>query len=136
VDYFVVDVKKISSAPSGVGSRYHQVRKTDEQLIRVTAFVPGRLIEARTEPGSSPQLEMRLTFEPEGSMTLLRDQWKLEMGKPAILERLATGRVKSAVAENLSKLKELLEQGSVVPQDGREARLDGFSAPASVKGGR
>jgi hypothetical protein len=32
-------------------------------------------------------------------------KWKLDTGKPAILEVLAAGKVKSAVAENLGKLK-------------------------------
>ena len=34
--------------------------------------------------------------------------------------KLAGGRVKSAVAENLAKLKKLLEEGRVVLQDGRQ----------------
>jgi hypothetical protein len=33
---------------------------------------------------------------------------------------LARGRVKSAVFENLTKLKELLQEGRVVLQDGRQ----------------
>jgi hypothetical protein len=53
----------------------------------------------------------------------LRDEWKLDTGRPALLETLASRRVKSAVAENLAKLKELLEEGGVVLQDGREVVL-------------
>jgi hypothetical protein len=49
--------------------------------------------------------------------------WKLDLGKPALLEKLAAARVKSAVAENLEKLKQLLEEGRVVLQDGRQATL-------------
>jgi hypothetical protein len=54
-----------------------------------------------------------------GDTTRLRDEWKLDTGRPALLERLAHGRVKSAVSENLAKLKELLEEFRVVLQDGR-----------------
>jgi hypothetical protein len=49
--------------------------------------------------------------------------WKLDLGKPALLEKLGAARVKSAVAENLEKLKQLLEEGRVVLQDGRQATL-------------
>jgi hypothetical protein len=66
---------------------------------------------------------MRFTFQQEGSTTQLGDYWKLDTGRPALLEKLAAGKVKSAVAENLAKLKELLEQGRVVLQDGRPASI-------------
>jgi hypothetical protein len=59
----------------------------------------------------------------EGDTTPIRDQWKLDTGRPAPLERLAQGRVKAAVSENLRKLKELLQEGQVVLQDGREVTL-------------
>ena len=59
----------------------------------------------------------------EGDTTRLRDEWKLDTGRPAVLERLAGGRVKSAVAENLAKLKELLEEDRVILQDGRRVSL-------------
>jgi hypothetical protein len=42
-------------------------------------------------------------------------------GVPALFERLGARRIQSAAAENLSKLKELLEVGRVVLQDGRQA---------------
>jgi hypothetical protein len=51
------------------------------------------------------------------------DEWKLATGKPAFVEKLTAGRIKSAVAENLAKLKELLETGQVVLQDGRKIAL-------------
>jgi len=36
---------------------------------------------------------------------------------------LGSGKIKSAAAENLAKLKDLLEEGRVVLQDGRQVRL-------------
>jgi hypothetical protein len=45
----------------------------------------------------------------------------LDTGKPALVEKLAGGNVKSAVTENLQKLKQLLETGKVILQDGRTA---------------
>ena len=77
----------------------------------------------KTLPQSSPSFERRFTLYEERDTTRIRDQWKLDTGRPALLERLARGRVKSAVSENLSKLKELLQEGGVVLQDGREVTL-------------
>jgi hypothetical protein len=77
----------------------------------------------RTLPQSSPSFERRFTLYEEGATTHIRDEWELDTGKPALFERLARGRVKSAVTENLVKLKDLLEEGRVVLQDGRQVTL-------------
>jgi uncharacterized membrane protein len=117
-NYYVLEVRQLSESPIGVGTTYHQVRKTDEQDFRIIEFEPDHMVAVKTLPQSSPGLEMRFTLYKEENTTRIRDEWKLDTGKPAILERLAGGRVKSAVAENLAKLKELLG-GRVVLQDGR-----------------
>jgi uncharacterized membrane protein len=119
-NYYVLEVSKRSDGPAGVGTIYHQTRKTDEQDFRITELMKNHAVAIKTLPQSSPALEMRFTFYDEGSATLIRDEWKLDTGQPALLERLAVGKIKSAVAENLAKLKELLEEGRVVLQDGRE----------------
>jgi hypothetical protein len=77
----------------------------------------------RTLPQSSPSFERRFTLYEEGDTTRLRDEWKLDTGRPAVLERVARGRVKYTVAENLVMLKELLEEGRVSLQDGRQVTL-------------
>jgi uncharacterized membrane protein len=120
-NYYVLEVRQLSDSPIGIGTTYHQVRKTDEQDYRVTEFEPNRAIAVTTLPQSSPSFERRLTLFEEGDTTRIRDQWKLDTGRPAVLEKLTGGRVNSAVAENLAKLKELLEEGRVVLQDGRQA---------------
>ena len=122
-NYYVLDVRQLSESPIGVGTTYHQVRKTDEQDFRITESEPNHTVAMKTLPQSSPSLEMRFTLYEEGNTTLIRDEWKLDTGRPAIFERLAGGRVKSAVAENLAKLKELLEEGRVVLQDGRQVTV-------------
>jgi hypothetical protein len=61
-----------------------------------------------------------LPLYEEGNTTCIRDEWQLDTGRPADLERFTGRRVKSAVAENLTKLKELLEEGRVVLQDGSQ----------------
>jgi uncharacterized membrane protein len=118
-NYFVHDVTKTSDGPINVGTTYHQVRRTDKQDFRVTDFQPNRVVAVKTLPDASPQFSRRFTFQVDGDTTHIIDEWELETGKPALIERLAAGQVKSAVAENLSKLKSLLETGSVILQDGR-----------------
>ena len=122
-NYYVLEVRRLSESPTAIGTTYHQVRKTDQQDFRLTEFEANRTIAVKTLPQSSPGFERRFTLSEEGDTTRIRDQWKLDTGRAAILERLAGGRVKSAVAENLAKLKELLEEGGVVLQDGREVTL-------------
>jgi uncharacterized membrane protein len=122
-NYYVREVRQLSEGLIGVGTTYHQVRKSDQQDLRIIEFEPGHTVAVKTLPQSSPDLEMRFTLYEEGSTTRVRDEWKLNTGRPAIFERLAGGRIKSAVAENLAKLKELLEEGQVVLQDGRQVTL-------------
>ena len=118
-NYYVMRVEKLTPEPIGLGTKYHQVRKTDEQTFTIQEYEPDHLICMKTTPESSPRLEMRFILEQDGTGTRLLDQWKLETGQPALLEKLAGGKVRSAVAQNLGKLKTLLEEGEVQLQDGR-----------------
>ena len=122
-NYYVLEVRQLSDNPIGVGTTYHQIRKTDQQDYRIIEFEPGHTVGVKTLPHSSPSFERKFTLYEEGDTTRLRDGWKLDTGRPAVLERLARGRVKFAVAENLAKLKELLEEDRVVLQDGRQVTL-------------
>ena len=122
-NYYVLEVKQLSESPIGIGTTYHQVRKTDQQDFRIIEFEPDHTVAVKTLPQSSPSFERRFTLYEEGETTRIRDQWKLDTGRPALLEWLARGRVKSAVSENLTKLKELLQERRVVLQDGREVTL-------------
>jgi carbon monoxide dehydrogenase subunit G len=122
-NYYVLQVTKTSSGPVGAGTTYHQVRKTDEQDFRIVTYRPDRQVTIQTIPPSKPAFEMRFAFEPEGSGTRITDEWKLDTGRLALLERLGAGRIKSAVLENLGKLKQLLETGEVRLQDGRHVSL-------------
>jgi uncharacterized membrane protein len=118
-NYYVLSVEKTSDGDVGPGTRYHQIRKTDEQTFTVIEHEPGKRVTVKTLPGSKPAFEMRFTFLPEGEGTRLIDTWFLETGRPELIERLTAGRVKLAVMENLQKLKQLLETGVVRLQDGR-----------------
>jgi uncharacterized membrane protein len=122
-NYYVLEVRRLSESPTGIGTTYHQVRKTDQQDFRIIEFEPNHTVAVKTLPQSSPSFERRFTLYEEGDTTRIRDQWKLDTGRPALLERLARGRVQSTVAENLAKLKALLEEGGVILQDGRQVTL-------------
>jgi uncharacterized membrane protein len=123
-NYYVLRVRKISEGPVGAGTTYHQTRKTDEQVFHITEFESNLKVAVKTLPESSLQFERRFTLQAEGSTTHVMDKWeKLDTGQPVLIEKLAAGRVKSAVAENLGKLKELLERGRVTLQDGRTVSL-------------
>src|ERR687894_1038168 len=98
------------------------VSSTTSLRMRTSSLTTGRFSTTSssvrgTLTSSSPRFERRFTLYEEGDTTRIRDQWKLDTGRPAVLERLARGRLKSAVAENLAKLKELLEEGRGVFQD-------------------
>ena len=115
----MIDLSKTSDGPVDVETTYHQVRKSDEQDFRVIEFQPNRKIAVRTLPQASPQFMRRFTLQAEGDTTQIIDEWELNTGQPGFIEKLAAGKVKSGVAENLGKLKSLLETGSVILQDGR-----------------
>lgn len=122
-NYYVLEVRQLFDNPIGAGTTYHQVRKSDELDFRIIEFQPNHTVAVKTLPQSSPSFERKFTLHEEGDTTRLKNEWKLDTARPVILERLAGGRVKSAVAENLAKLKELLEEGRVVLQDGRRISL-------------
>ena len=122
-NYYILDVKKVTNGPPEVGSSYHLVRKSDEQDLRIEELDDQRKLVIKTPPESRIQLQMTFILEDEGSGTFLRDEWMLSAGLPTFLERFGARSVRSAAAENLTKLKELLDHGRVTLQDGRISQL-------------
>jgi uncharacterized membrane protein len=122
-NYFVTKVTQENGEGPERGARYHQTRKTDSQRYEMIHFEPGTSLTIKTIPGASPRFERHLRFEAVPSGTRLSDEMSLPTGYPGILERLAVGRIRRAVAENLGKLKELLEHGQTRLQDGRGVYL-------------
>ena len=121
-NYFVVSVRKVSDGPIGMGSSFDQVRKTDRQRYEVSEYVRNQRVSVKTLP-PAPPLKMRFIFEKIGDATRLTDEWELETGRNPLLEWLGTMKIKSAVAENLEKLRQLLETGETRLQDGRTMRI-------------
>jgi|GEM_PF-534498 len=118
-------VEKETEGPVGVGTSYHQVRKHDQQRFVVTEFAPPRLVTIETTPHSTPAFTIRLRLEPTRSGATLYDAWELDTVKHRVLARLLGRRAAREAAQNLYRLKELLEKGGTILQDGREVRLQG-----------
>jgi hypothetical protein len=47
----------------------------------------------------------------------------MDLGKPQFIQKIFEPQIKKGVKENLFKLKQLLEDGSTVLQDGRKSYL-------------
>ena len=118
-NYYVQSVVPTSPQSGVLGSTYHQIRKNDEQDLRISKLELNQLLVVETIPPSKPELRREILFEAQGQSTRLTDKWQLDMGVPKLLVPLAAQRAKTGVRDNLEKLKELLELGRVTLQDGR-----------------
>jgi uncharacterized membrane protein len=123
-NYYVTRVIQEKGNGPALGASYYQTRKTDTQRYEITNFENGQSLTIKTLPGSSLDFERHTKFEATGTGTRLIDQMSLRTRFPGMLESLAVGGIRQAVAENMSKLKELLETGSTRLQDGRHITMD------------
>jgi uncharacterized membrane protein len=123
-NYYVNSVQQTAGDGPAVGARYHQIRQTDEQDFQMRSYHVDKSLTLNTLPGSTPAFERHLRFEPSAQGTRIIDEWTISTRYPGFLESLAAGKIRDAVAENLGKLKELLETGQTQLQDGRVSRLD------------
>jgi uncharacterized membrane protein len=123
-NYFVVNVKKISDGPVGINTAFRQKRKTDSQEYKIVEYEPDKRVAIEFQP-PSVKLTMRFTLKSShnDNDTVVVDEWKFDTGIPALFARIGITNVKAAVAENLEKLKQLLETGKTILQDGREERI-------------
>lgn len=114
-NYAIVETQKTSDGPVGVGSTYRQTRSLpspSEETFRVTEFEPNRRLAIH---GGLGPFEGALTYElrDEDGGTFLTNTADLQAtGVLKLAAPIAEPRVRRAVAENLQKLKELLEHSS------------------------
>ena len=118
-NYYVIKVVRISPETKGIGARYRQTRKEDEQIFEIASLNENRLIELRTISGSSLQFRRQMTFTEIGHKCVLEDFFEMDTGHPGLLQKVMAGSIRAAVSENLGKLKQLLEEGKTTLQDGR-----------------
>jgi uncharacterized membrane protein len=125
-NYYVTDVNKLVDEPVDVGTKYHQVRKTDKQQFQVVEYEQDQVVAIETLPPET-KLHMRFQFDAVSGGVEIKDTWQLESNAPGPLNWLAKNKVKAAVSQNLEKLKHLLENGRVTLQDGRIETLEKVS---------
>jgi uncharacterized protein YndB with AHSA1/START domain len=111
-NYAIVETRKVSEGPVGVGTIYRQVRSVpgrSEERFEVTAFEAPRYLEMRGQLGPFPsRLSYALETTPQG--TRVTNVVELELRGPGrLLGRVAVPRVRDAVGANLRKLKQLLD---------------------------
>ncbi len=119
-NYYVMNVSKTTEGPISRGTTFHQVRKSDAQDYKVIEFEYPNLVTIETLPPGR-HLIMRFKLSKTKNGTRVEDEWQLEV--PWLLSVFGKSQVKSAIKANLEKLKNLLETGKVVLQDGRLVQL-------------
>jgi carbon monoxide dehydrogenase subunit G len=111
-NYAIVETRKTSSGPVGVGTTYRQVRSLparSEETLLVTEMEPDRRVAIH---GNLGPFVGTLTYEFDDldGRTRLTNTADLEgHGLMKLAGPLASGRVRDAVAANLNALKQLLE---------------------------
>ena len=111
-NYAIIETRKVSEGPVGVGSIYRQVRSVpshSEERLEITTYDPPRQLEIHGQLGL---FRSRLVYalDATGEGTRVTNTVELELRGPGrLLGRVAVPRVREAVAANLRKLKELLE---------------------------
>ena len=118
----ILNATKLSGRVSKVGTVYRQVRESDTQEYEVIEYTPKRSVTFETLPPAR-LFKMRFVLEEMGRSTKLTDEWTLGGTSLGLFKGFTERKVKGAVAENLLKLKTLLETGYVRLQDGREVFL-------------
>jgi uncharacterized protein YndB with AHSA1/START domain len=114
-NYAIVETKKTSPGPVGVGTTYRQLRSVpsrSEEGFQVTAFEPSSRLEIHGDIGPFTATISYL-LAPTDHGTRLTNVVDLESasGVLRLVAPLAASRVKTAVAANLDTLKQLLETG-------------------------
>lgn len=113
-NYAIRETRKLTSGLVGVGTRYRQVRtlpSRSEEEFEVVEFEPHRRLAV---DGDLALLHGRVTYvlDDSNGATTLTNSMDLRASGPAnLVAKLATRKVKTAVAANLGVLKALLERG-------------------------
>ena len=112
-NYAISQTRNITSGPVRVGSQYRQTRtvpRRSEETFEVTDFEPDRRIAIRGVLGPFAA-ELTYLLDRTGDATTLTNAVHLQPpGVLSVIAPLATARIKSAVAANLDRLKQILER--------------------------
>lgn len=112
-NYAIEDTRKMSAGPVGVGTRYRQTRtipaRTTEEF-EVTVFQPASRLAIHGDIGPF-RATVSYELEAVAGVTRLVNAVELEpaQARLKLLAPLAAPKIKAAVAQNLSKLRLVLE---------------------------
>lgn len=113
-NYAITESERSPSGPVRVGTRIRQRRtipRPAEEELAVTELVPGDRLVLVGDLGPFHGT-ISYALEPTSKGTQLLNVAELEASGPLRLAApLVAGRVRTAVAENLAKLKSILESG-------------------------
>lgn len=115
-------VEKVTEIPENGSDKkiYHQVRKNDEQTFVITESEFPALIKIETLNKTGIRFKRFFTFKASGpGKCIINDHFEVDFRIPEWMSGLAKNKMKKAVQENLFKLKELLEAGETVLQNGK-----------------
>jgi hypothetical protein len=114
-NYAIVETKKTSPGPVGVGTTYRQIRSIpdrSEEGFEVTAFEPTSRLDVHGNIGHFiATISYLLTPTGDGTRLTNVVNLKPSSGVLRLLAPLAASRVKASVAANLDTLKQVLETG-------------------------
>jgi hypothetical protein len=121
---FDMQVRQASPGNAGLGTTYTLLRKGNRRTLRIYDFQTDRSLGIETVESKPPRVNLRFDLEADGpDHTQLSANAQVETGLPGLVEKMAAGRVRSMVDDNIFKLKELLETGRTSLADGRELHL-------------
>jgi uncharacterized membrane protein len=138
-NYYIQRVTKISQKDIGLGSTFEMKRPHDLNIYKIVAYDPSKSITFELQaPG--PNLQLEFSFSSHNLHTHIIYAWHLNLEKYKLLKYLPGGLIKRlilyipkriiltktrpAVEENFKKLKQLMEKGEVILQDGRLVTLE------------
>ena len=115
-NYAIDETSKASAGPVGVGTRYHQTRSVPSRSaedFEVTVFEPARRLAIQGQIGP---FKATISYELEAVAGATRLVNNVELNPLKAVQRLAaplaTPRIKAAVAQNLDKLRQVLEDST------------------------
>ncbi|MEU4290301.1 SRPBCC family protein [Kribbella sp. NPDC026596] len=111
-NYALAETRQLAPGPPGVGTRYLQTRTIPvhtEESLEITEFTPPHNLTIQGTLNAFPA-NLTYTLHPTANATTLTNTIDLHPPRPLnLLAPIALSRIKSAVAENLAVLKQLLE---------------------------
>jgi uncharacterized membrane protein len=123
-NYYLRSVKKIAEGHPIIGASYHQVRIKDEQYFTISAYDENNYIEFNSTGGTFLKFKRRFSFSATAGGCIIDDLFEIRTFLPSFINKIIAKKPQAAVKENLLKLKELLETGATILQDGRRVTIE------------